>query len=96
MVRVVSLFSRIPSLLQRSSFATHVHGLKTGRHARGFSSRDQFVAMRFRQREYPQRRNHPLAASGSFRNVNMPDNEWVTSVTLDSTIWLSGLGRVPT
>jgi Domain of unknown function (DUF4372) len=53
MVRVVSLFSQIPSLYQRSSFAKHVRELKTGRHGRGFSSRDQLVAMLFGQREYP-------------------------------------------
>ena len=44
-----SLFSQILSLFQRSNFAKHVRELKAERHARGFSSWDQFVAMLFCQ-----------------------------------------------
>jgi hypothetical protein len=40
-----SLFSQMLSLFQRSDFARHVRELKAERHARGFSSWDQFVAM---------------------------------------------------
>jgi Domain of unknown function (DUF4372)/Transposase DDE domain len=49
MTRTGSLFSQILSLFQRSSFAKHVRELRTERHARGFSSWDQFVAMLFCQ-----------------------------------------------
>lgn len=44
-----SLFTQILSLFQRSDFARHVHELKAERHARGFSSWEQFVAMLFCQ-----------------------------------------------
>jgi uncharacterized protein DUF4372 len=44
-----SLFSQILSLFQRPDFARHVRELKAERHARGFSSWSQFVAMLFCQ-----------------------------------------------
>jgi hypothetical protein len=44
-----SLFSQILSLFQRSTFARHVREFKAERHARGFTSWDQFVAMLFCQ-----------------------------------------------
>lgn len=44
-----SLFTQILSLFQRSDFARHVQELKAERHARGFSSWEQFVAMLFCQ-----------------------------------------------
>ena len=44
-----SLFSQILSLFQRPDFARHVCELKAERHARGFSSWSQFVAMLFCQ-----------------------------------------------
>ncbi len=44
-----SLFSQIHSLFQRPVFARHVRELKAERHARGFSSWSQFVAMLFCQ-----------------------------------------------
>jgi len=49
MIQTGSLFSQILSLFQRSSFAKHVREFKAERHARGFSSWDQFVAMLFCQ-----------------------------------------------
>jgi len=51
MLRTGSLFSQILNLFQRSTFAHHVHELKTKYHARGFSSWDQLVAMLFCQPE---------------------------------------------
>jgi hypothetical protein len=49
MIRTGSLFTQILSLFQRSDFARHVRELRAERHARGFSSWDQFVAMLFCQ-----------------------------------------------
>ncbi len=49
MVSTASLFTQILSLFQRSDFARHVRELKAERHARGFSSWSQFVAMLFCQ-----------------------------------------------
>jgi Transposase DDE domain/Domain of unknown function (DUF4372) len=49
MTSTASLFSQILSVFQRSDFARHVHELKAERHARGFSSWSQFVAMLFCQ-----------------------------------------------
>lgn len=49
MVNTASLFTQILSLFQRSDFARHVRELKVERHARGFSSWSQFVAMLFCQ-----------------------------------------------
>lgn len=49
MVSTASLFTQILSLFQRSDFARHVRELKAERHARGFSSWAQFVAMLFCQ-----------------------------------------------
>ena len=49
MVSTASLFTQILSLFQRSDFARHVRDLKAERHARGFSSWSQFVAMLFCQ-----------------------------------------------
>jgi hypothetical protein len=49
MVITASLFTQILSLFQRSDFARHVRELKAERHARGFSSWSQFVAMLFCQ-----------------------------------------------
>jgi len=49
MVSTASLFTQILSLFQRSDFARHVRALKAERHARGFSSWSQFVAMLFCQ-----------------------------------------------
>jgi len=48
-VNTGSLFTQILSLFQRSDFARHVRELKVERHARGFSSWSQFVAMLFCQ-----------------------------------------------
>jgi len=49
MVSTASLFTQILSLFQRSDFARHVRELKAERHARGFTSWSQFVAMLFCQ-----------------------------------------------
>ena len=49
MVSTASLFTQILSLFQRSDFARHVREIKAERHARGFSSWSQFVAMLFCQ-----------------------------------------------
>src|SRR5258707_8097082 len=49
MGNTASLFTQILSLFQRSDFARHVRELKVERHARGFSSWSQFVAMLFCQ-----------------------------------------------
>jgi len=49
MVSTGSLFTQILSLFQRSDFARHVRECKAERHARGFSSWSQFVAMLFCQ-----------------------------------------------
>jgi hypothetical protein len=49
MANTASLFTQILSLFQRSDFARHVKELKAERHARGFSSWSQFVAMLFCQ-----------------------------------------------
>jgi len=49
MVSTGSLFTQILSLFQRSDFARHVRELRAERHARGFSSWSQFVAMLFCQ-----------------------------------------------
>ncbi|HEV2330281.1 MAG TPA: IS4 family transposase [Verrucomicrobiae bacterium] len=49
MANTASLFTQILSLFQRSDFARHVREFKAERHARGFSSWSQFVAMLFCQ-----------------------------------------------
>ncbi|HLJ29464.1 MAG TPA: IS4 family transposase [Candidatus Angelobacter sp.] len=49
MNRVCSIFSQILQLISRAAFAEAVHKHKAERHARGFSSWGQFVAMLFCQ-----------------------------------------------
>jgi len=49
MTRFCSIFNQLLQLFPRADFQRAVHTTKAERHARGFSSWDQFVAMLFAQ-----------------------------------------------
>jgi hypothetical protein len=68
MIQTGSLFSQMLSLFQRSTFARHVRKFKAERHARVFTSWDQFVAMLFCQ----------LAQARSLREISdgLKSCEW--------------------
>src|SRR6266436_1119379 len=77
MVNTASLFTQILSLFQRSDFARHVRELKVERHARGFSSWGQFVAMLFCQlaqaKSLREITEGLQASEGKLRHLGLPE-----------------------